>query len=74
MQYTEEQRAIIQRIGDISAEMDATVTRHREAQIAAGRNMVDAMTALAAAIDRSNELWPLFQRHGDAFREFLDTL
>ena len=74
MDYNKEQRAIIRRIGEISAEMEATVARHREAQIAAGRNMIDAMTALASAIDRSNELWPLFRRHGDAFREFLDTL
>ena len=74
MEYNEEQRAIIIRMGEISAQIEATVARHREAQIAAGRNMIDAVTALTAAIDRSNELWPLFQQHGDAFREFLDTL
>jgi hypothetical protein len=47
------------------------------AQIEASR---DVVTALAQAIERlsvateqSDELWPLFRQHGDAFREFLDT-
>lgn len=74
MDYTPEQRAIIVRMGEISAQIEATVARHRETQIAAGGSMVDAVAALTAAIDRSNELMPLFLQHGDAFREFLDTL
>jgi len=74
MNYTPEQRAIIQRIGEISARFDATVASHREAQVAAGRNLIDAVAALTTAIERSNELMPLFLQHGDAFREFLDTL
>jgi hypothetical protein len=74
MDYTPEQRAIIARIGDISARYHAIVEEHRRAQIAAGGAMLDAISALTAAIDRSNELAPLFLAHGDAFREFLDTL
>jgi hypothetical protein len=74
MNYTPEQRAIIARIGNISARYYAIAEQHRLAQIAAGRATLDAISALTAAIDRSNELAPLFLEHGDAFREFLDTL
>jgi hypothetical protein len=74
MEYTGQQRAIIARMGEISVRFHATVATQREAQATAGQTMIDAVTALAAAIDRSTELWPLFVAHGDAFREFLDTL
>jgi len=72
--YTPEQRAIIARMGDISARYHETVRRHQVAQLETGQKMLDAVSALTAAIDRSNELTTLFLQHGDAFREFLDTL
>jgi hypothetical protein len=85
MNYTAEQRAIIQRMGEISRQFDMVLVRHREAQAAANAAQVgvsrDVVLALSAAIGRlamateqSNELWPLFKQHGDAFRELLDTL
>ena len=72
--YTPEQRAIIARMGDVSARYHATVVRHRDAQLRAGQTMIDAVAALTAVMERSNELTTLFLEHGDAFREFLDTL
>jgi hypothetical protein len=74
MTYTPEQRALIQRIGEISQRFNETLRRQQEAQLAEGQHLIDAVTALTAAMNRSRELMPLFQQHGDAFREFLDTL
>jgi hypothetical protein len=74
LDYTLEQRAIIRRIGEVSTQINETVAAHKTAQINTARDMLDAVTALTAAIDRSNELLPLFLRHGDLWREFLDTL
>jgi hypothetical protein len=74
MDYTPEQRAIIARIGDISARYHDTVRRHQVAQTEAGQRMLDAVSALTAVMERSNELTTLFLEHGDAFREFLDSL
>lgn len=74
MDYNDEQRAIITRIGEASAQIRATVAAHRQAQAAAGRGMIDAVTALTQAIERSNELGPLLERHNDLWLEFLDTL
>jgi hypothetical protein len=74
MDYTPQQRAIITRIGEISAELDATLVRHRAAQAEAGRSILDAATALTDAINRAAEIGELTQRHGDLWREFLDTL
>jgi hypothetical protein len=85
MNYTVEQRAIVQRMGEISRQFDAVLARHCEEQAAANVAQVeisrDVVTALARAIDRlsvateqSNELWPLFCQYGAVFRDFLDTL
>jgi hypothetical protein len=74
MNYTAEQREIIQRIDDISVRFNEILRRQQEAQLAEDERLIDAITALRTAIDRSRELMPLFQQHGDAFREFLNTL
>ena len=75
MEYNAEQRALIRRLGEVSAEFNAMAARHREAQAAtAAGMMIDAVTSLIQAIDRANELGVLQQRYGDLWREFLDTL
>jgi len=82
MQYTDEQRAIIRRMGEISARHHAAMDADRAAQAATTQDLVqDVSTALIAAINRSNEaiqrsneIGALQQEYGDAFREFLDTL
>jgi hypothetical protein len=72
-------------MGEISRQFDIVLARHRQGQAAANTAQVevsrDVVLALSAAIARlavatehSNELWPLFRQHGDAFREFLDTM
>jgi hypothetical protein len=48
-----------------------TVRRHRVAQTDAGQKTISALTAV---LERSNKLTTLPQKHGDAFREFLDSL
>ena len=74
MDYTPEQRAIITRIGEVSTRYHTMLERHRTAQVQAGQTLVEAAVAVAVAIERSNELAPLFREHGDLFREFLDSL
>jgi len=74
MEYTEEQHALIQRMGEVSARMDQLMAEHRAAHAVAGQNLIDAVTALTTAIRQSNEIGFLFTQHGDLFREFLDTL
>jgi hypothetical protein len=74
MTYTAEQRDIIQRIGDLSARFDAAVAAHHASQTAIGRNLIDITTAMLAAINQTGELVTIQKQHGDAFREFLDTL
>jgi hypothetical protein len=81
MDYTPEQRALITRMGELSRRMDETVQRHKREQVSVGQDMVDIGTRLVAAIERMNvvsqqsdETMAIFLAHGDAFREFLDTL
>lgn len=74
MEYTPEQRAIIQRIGDVNKRLDEAMVRSREAHATAGHDLLDAVRALTDAIDRSTEITALCLQHGDLFREFLDTL
>ena len=74
MTYTEQQLAIIRRVGEISARIRAVAAAHRTAQADEARHLIDAITALTNAINRSAEMGRLCEEHGDAFREFLDTL
>lgn len=80
MIYTDEQRAIIRRMGEISARHRAAMDADRAA--ATTQDLVqDVSTALIKAINRSNEaiqrsneIGALQREYGDTFREFLDTL
>ena len=81
MEYTNEQRDIIRRIGAVSSEIERTAQAHRIAaenaaqnMAQAGQSMIVAIREMQAAIDRSREAGELQQRYGDLFREFLDTL
>lgn len=74
MQYSDEQRAIIRRMGEISARLDAAMEDDRVAHLATSRDLLHLGTELSAAIRRSNEIGIMQQQYGDAFREFLDTL
>jgi hypothetical protein len=74
MDYTPEQRALIARMGEVSRRYHAAMERHRQSQLTVGRTLVEAVAALTVAMEHSNELTPLFQEHGDLFREFLDSL
>jgi KaiC/GvpD/RAD55 family RecA-like ATPase len=49
-----------------------TMRRHHIAQ--RNKKMRDAVSALNAVIERSNDLTTLLLEHGDAFHEFLDSL
>ena len=49
-----------------------TVRRPHVAQ--RDKKMRDAVSALTAVIERSNDLTTLLLEHGDAFHEFLDSL
>jgi hypothetical protein len=74
MEYNDEQRAIIRRMGEISARLDAAMEADRAAHAAVRLNLLNFSTELAAVIRRSNEIGTLQREHGNAFREFLDTL
>jgi hypothetical protein len=72
--YTEEQRAIIHRMGEISSRHRVAMEADRVAHVTMSRDLLHLGTELSAAIRRSNEIGKLEAEYGDAFREFLDTL
>jgi hypothetical protein len=72
--YTPEQRALRARLGDISKRIRATVAEQDESHIVAATGITGAAQALAAAIERSNRISPLFTEYVDAFNEFVDSL
>jgi hypothetical protein len=74
MTYTDEQRAIIARMGKISRRFDETAVNHHAAQAQAGHDLIDLATRMLAVINQTGALVTLNKQHGDAFREFLDTL
>lgn len=74
MEYTDEQRAIIRRMGDISARLDSAMEADQAAHAAIRFDLLNFATELAAVIRRSNEIGTLQREHGNAFREFLDSL
>jgi hypothetical protein len=74
MSYTPEQRAIAARLGDISRRFRERAEAQQQAQITTGRNVINVVAALTAAMDRSNELMPLFREYSDAFNELLVSI
>jgi hypothetical protein len=74
MNYTDEQRAIVQRISQTSVRLQSIVAAQKAAQATQAENLLEAVMNLTTAIECSNELLPVFQEYGDLFREFLDTL
>jgi hypothetical protein len=62
------------RIREVEAEHRATHTEAARDLGSIGANLIAAMNRLDASITHSNRLGVLFREHGDAFREFLDTL
>jgi len=74
MTFNENQRSIIQRIGEISARFDAAAEQAAAAQIAAGQNALDLGTGLITAMNSLREIVSLQRQYGDALRELLDTL
>jgi hypothetical protein len=74
MDYTPEQREILRRLGEISAQFDAAASQQQAAQAAMYQDILEMGTALIAAINHSTALVTLHKRHGDVWREFLDTL
>lgn len=71
---TDEQRAIIRRIGEISARFDVAAERAAAAQTEAGTATITMGTALVTAMNSLREIVMLNRQHGDAMREFFDTL
>jgi len=74
LNYSAEQLAIIARMGELSRRIRDAGAAHDRAQIEEGEHLIDAITALRNAMNRSVEMNRLTAEHGDAFREFLDTL
>jgi hypothetical protein len=74
MEYNDEQRAIIRRMGEISGRLDVAMEASREAHSNMRMDLLNFATELASAMRRSEEIHALARDHGNAFREFLDTL
>jgi len=88
MTYTPQQRDIIRRIGEVSRAIDQLRAEHRTAQAAQVAGIAETTNGLTAAIAglnrslqhlnlsirQSDEMSVLIRRHGDLWREFLDTL
>jgi hypothetical protein len=71
MNYTDQQRAIIRRIKDISARYDAAMAADRAAHAAMNQ---DIFAELTATLERSKAIGALHRQYGVAYREFLNTL
>ena len=52
MDYTQEQRAIIARMSDLSTRYQAAVARQRDAQARAGQTMIDAVPGARRRVSR----------------------
>jgi hypothetical protein len=74
MSYTPEQRALAARLGDISRRFRTTVAAQQQAHIETGRDMIDAVTALTAAMERSNEIAPIFDEYIHTAAELFDSI
>jgi hypothetical protein len=74
MQYSDGQRAIIRRMGEISARLDIAMEADQAAHANMRLDLLNFATELAAVMRRSSEIHALAKDHGNAFREFLDTL
>jgi hypothetical protein len=76
MAYTPQQLEIIRRMADLSKQINETAAAHRRAQSVEPRKLrfSDAIASLEIAMNYSTEMHRLCTEHGDAFREFLDTL
>jgi hypothetical protein len=74
MSLTPEQRAIANRLGDLSREYEAKLRANQIAQAEARQRVLNAAGELQIAVDRNMELLDIFRRHNDAFAEFIDTL
>jgi hypothetical protein len=72
--HTPEQRAIIARMGALSTRINSALAADAEEYGKMRLDLLNISTSLAAAMRRSNEIHTLCQQHGDAFREYLDTL
>jgi hypothetical protein len=74
MTFNEQQHAIIRRMSEISARLDAAMEADHAAHTAMGNNLLNISAELVATIRRANEIGILQREYGNAFREFLDTL
>ncbi len=71
---TPEQRAIVERIGEVNRRIDAAAAAQEDAQTSEAVALSAAVQALTGAMTRSAEIHRLCRQHGDLFREYLDTL
>jgi hypothetical protein len=74
MEYNAEQRALIRRMGEVSARHRSIIAAGRASHRRSVRDLASLTADLMDAIERSDQLGALEQEYGDAFREFLDTL
>jgi hypothetical protein len=74
MSYSPEQRAIAARLGDISRRLHDKVSAQQQAHVDTGRHLIDAVTALTAAMDRSNEIAPIFDEYMNTAAELFDSI
>jgi hypothetical protein len=74
MEYTPEQRDLIRRIGEVSAQMNSAASENTAALENSGDRLIDAARELSAAMRQTRRTEQLFTEWGDLFREFLDTL
>ena len=74
MTYNDEQRAIIARMGEISKRIKEASQHADRAHMQSRTAITDLLSALVTSTDSFHEIVTLSSEHGDAFREFLDTL
>jgi hypothetical protein len=72
--FTPKQRAIAVRLDDVSRRLREKTDAQQQVPLTVGSSMDDAVAALTAALDQTNEIMPLFREHGETFRELLNAI
>ena len=65
MEYTQEQRELIRRIDEISAQMEVAAADNNITLERTGDRFIDAAQTLSASIQQSRDVTILFNRWGD---------
>jgi len=74
MDYSPEQQAILDRMGNAARAMRQAAVDHQATLVSTGNRMLDAVRDLVQAQRQSQETLQIFTEYTNAFSEFIDSL